>query len=71
MTKRKGAMLACMYCEKPVDPNGSHAQNASTGEYCHIKCFMDHEPRGREIVERAKQVVIDELAKAEGKRVVH
>jgi hypothetical protein len=71
MTKRKSGLPPCTYCGITVDPDGSHAQNESTGEYCHIKCFMEHEPRGREIVERAKQRVIEELELAQGKRVVH
>ena len=71
MTKSKRGAPACVYCGEPVDVSGSHARSMATGQYCHINCFMEHEPRGKEIVERAKQAAIEELERATRPRVVH
>lgn len=71
MSKRKGVMSTCTYCEKPVDLTRSHARNMTTGEYCHLDCFIEHEPQGRAIVERAKQIAADEVESATTRRVLH
>jgi len=51
----------CMYCGKDVDPDHSHGEDPSTGRYFHIQCFMEHEPRGREVAMRAQEVAEQEL----------
>jgi len=50
-----------MFCKKPVAINGSHVQNASTARHAHLACFVEHVPQARAILERAKQVVVEEL----------
>lgn len=71
MSETKSDALQCAYCEKPVDLKRSHARNMNTGQYCHIDCFMQHEPQGRAIVEEAKQIAADELEMATTRRVLH
>lgn len=71
MTKTKDGAPPCMFCGKPVDRDRSHVQNASTGQYAHLTCFVEHVPQARAILERAKQVVVEELDGVTTSRVVH
>jgi hypothetical protein len=74
---REGAMtmksddLCCRYCGEDVDPDDNHGKDSSTGRYFHIECFIEREPRGREIAERAGEVAQQFLDEQEGKRAAH
>lgn len=55
----------CRYCGEEISPEANpQCCDTKTGEHFHIECFIENDPRGQEIFDRAQEMAEEACALA-------